>query len=134
MVEYDAKDFLWPPDIEYHCAGRNGIVREMVSAALWDAKAGCIDSAAATLSQALWPRCRLKQLSKPVESVDLSRPYEGLFDGDDNDGDETRDVEYLIESAYEDIISKRIPEAIANLEEALYPDGIPAYVRAVERA
>ena len=118
MVEYDAKDFLWPPDIEYHCAGRNGIVREMVSAALWDAKAGCIDSAAATLSQALWPGCRLKPLSKPVESVD-------------NDG--ARDVEYLIESAYEDLISKRIPEGIANLEEALYPDGIPDYVRAVER-
>ena len=124
-----SENFLWPEDLDYHLAGDPGITRDMCLRAYRDARAGRIDSAAATLSQALWPGCRLMAPAGTGETLAPPAHQEGPFDGED----ETRDVEYLVEAAYEDLISKRIPEAIAKLEEALYPEGIPAYALVVER-
>ena len=81
-------------------------MRYLIEEALREVKAGRPNYAAASCSMFLWPKnAKSRQ----------GRCYRCVLE------------------AYEDIISKRIPEAIANLEEALYPDGIPAYVRAVER-
>lgn len=81
-------------------------MRYFIEEALREAKSGRSNYAAASCGMFLWP--------KDAKSRQ-GRCYRLVLD------------------AYEDLISKRIPEAIANLEEALYPDGIPAYVRAVER-
>jgi len=128
-----SRNFIWPPDLDYHLVGDPGVTRDMALRAYRDVRAGRIDSSAATLSQALWPGCRLKAPAVQTGQSEGLRPSWAEDDDGGEEDDETRDVEYLIEGAYQDLISKRIPEAIAKLEEALYPEGVPAHVRAVER-
>ena len=88
------------------------------------AKDGSIAEAVAQLSMAL-AIGRVDRIEL-TGAIRLSEEWEEGSDGGKTY--EHLDIRQTVEEAYEDVISKRIPEAIAKLEEALYPDGVPAHV------
>jgi hypothetical protein len=95
------------------------------------ARSGRAAEASAHLSMALWPRPGLKNVPED-QAIRVSDEWE-----EDDYGDGIiflhPDIRLDVQFAYEDLISKRIPQAVEILVSVLWPDGIPPHVEVVGR-
>jgi hypothetical protein len=96
----------------YTYLDRPGIARDHVRRAFWAVRDGKINEAAAHLAQALWP----PKSPTIYETYSLTASMRGAAT-----------------EAYEDLIAKRELAAVAILERAVYPNGIPPHEMAARR-
>ena len=95
---------------------------------LAEARAGRANYAAAELSMALF-KGRVDRLV-PSGTIRQSNDFEE--DAEGGKVFEFPDIRETVEEAYHDLISGRIPEAIALLDSVVYPDGKPAHEQVIE--